>query len=254
MNKKIVIFILITLLSNSFCYAEMYIWVDKNGLKHFSDIPPDESEVPPDQVKQDETASYVFNHRLYKKAGNIEYCGDWKLPDRTEKNYNELLIKVQLVHENAIKYRKRALREIKLAYSEEIREAEQNDIDENECASEWAISVLKELQYNAPSRQAKQTETLASGFYHRFYKKAGNVEYCGNRRLPDRKNESPEQLLEKMKRVYRKAKHNRQISKGSLSSDYGESYSEYQKDFYDEYTCIMEWSTAVIKKLEQSKP
>lgn len=150
MTNRFFVFILITILLNSLCYAEMYIWVDKNGVKHFTDTPPNSNDVSPEQVKQSESAEYAFSHRLYKKTGDIEYCGDY--------------------------------------------------------------------------------------------------------RLPDRKNKDSEQLLEKIERVYKNARDNRQSFKDKLTSDYGESYRTYQQDILDEYTCIMEWATEVIKELKQAKP
>ena len=77
---QIIIIALSFLMISTAMHAKMYSWVDENGVRHFSDTPPAQNEVEQDQVEHYATSQYQFNHRLYRKDGDNEYCGDRRLP------------------------------------------------------------------------------------------------------------------------------------------------------------------------------
>jgi len=132
------------------CYAEMYIWVDKNGVKHFTDSPPNQDVASSGQIKQVETARYRFNHPIYKKQGDREFCGDYRLPAPKSDDPKEIIKNATTVYENAKNTRQNLTSEIASTSSESYRKALQKTLDEYECALGWALAIIDETKNAQP--------------------------------------------------------------------------------------------------------
>jgi hypothetical protein len=135
---------------SSYCYAEMYIWVDKNGVKHFTDSPPNQDVASSGQIKQVETAKYRFNHPIYKKQGDREFCGDYRLPAPKSDAPKEIIKNATSVYENAKNNRQNLTSEIASTSSESYRKALHKTLDEYECALEWALAIIDKTKNTQP--------------------------------------------------------------------------------------------------------
>lgn len=146
MIRKFLVIIQLIFFLSSYCYAEMYIWVDKKGVKHFTDTPPNQGAASSGKIKQVETVKYRFNHPIYKKQGDQEFCGDYKLPAPKSDDPNEIIENATRVYENAKKNRQNLSSEIASTSSESYRKALQKTLDEYECALEWALAIIDETK------------------------------------------------------------------------------------------------------------
>jgi hypothetical protein len=135
---------------SSYCYAEMYIWVDKNGVKHFTDSPPNQDVASSGQIKQVETAKYRFNHPIYKKQGDQEFCGDYRLPAPKSDDPKKIIENSTTVYENAKNIRRNLTSQIASTSSESFRKALQKTLDEYECALEWSLAIIDETKNAQP--------------------------------------------------------------------------------------------------------
>ncbi len=79
------------LLLPAFCYAELYHWTDKNGVKHFSNTPPHSDTVEIRQMDEfvgEDSAETDYLRQaldLYKPADHPKHSGPEKLRQRTPK-------------------------------------------------------------------------------------------------------------------------------------------------------------------------
>ena len=150
MIRKFLVLIQLIFFLSSYCYAEMYIWVDKNGVKHFTDSPPIHGAASSGKIKKVETVKYKFNHPIYKKQEKHEYCGDYRLPAPKSDDPKEVIENATRVYENAKKNRQNLTSEIASTSSESIRKALQRTFDEYECASQWALAIIDETKNAQP--------------------------------------------------------------------------------------------------------
>lgn len=127
-------------------YTDLYFWVDENGVKHYTDTPPEEA-VDAGKVKKTRTAEYAFSHGLYKVKEGVAYCGERTLGDALTNTYTErrALVDAYFKRKDALK-RMKDLR----TWSQE---SERDDligyylaeINETECVIDWADHRVRDL-------------------------------------------------------------------------------------------------------------
>lgn len=139
----------------SISHAEMYIWVDENGVRHFTDSPPTADEVSPDQVKQSETVGYVFKHPLFHETEKHKYCGNEQLPHLIKEDYGRYLSDVQRTYRKAGERQRELLDDLTKADSNSRLPKAQSDyykktlresLNEVECILGWSADVIEKLE------------------------------------------------------------------------------------------------------------
>lgn len=125
-------------------FADLYTWVDQNGVKHYTDRPPEKRSAA-GEVKQYGTPEYPFSHRLYKKEGDYEYCGGRALPGTDEDPKNQLIN--TLFQYKQMRKQRPALRQQLLEATTEIaRTNYRNQLDECDCVIEWSRKKIQSLE------------------------------------------------------------------------------------------------------------
>lgn len=61
-------------------FADVYSWKDENGVMHYTDTPPSERAVSDKQLSIMKTPKSSFYNNYYKKDGEDEYCGTYRMP------------------------------------------------------------------------------------------------------------------------------------------------------------------------------
>jgi hypothetical protein len=124
--------------------ADLYFWVDENGVKHFTDRPP-EDRSQAGKTKHYSTPDYPFSHRLYKQEGDSEYCGKYRLPDagsgpkiqliNTLAQYKQMRKQRPLIRDRLLK-----------APTGIAKQNYHNELDECDCIIEWTRKKIQALE------------------------------------------------------------------------------------------------------------
>lgn len=149
--------------------ADMYFWVDENGVKHFTDRPPERS-VDKSAVKQYATPDFPFNHRLYRKEGDYEYCGNYKLPDANSGP------KIQLVnamsqYKHTLKLRRDIRDQILTAPTASAEANYRKRMEQNDCIIEWTQRKTQSL--DSTREQIIKDARLAQKEYDEIKRRCG---------------------------------------------------------------------------------
>lgn len=140
MMKRIVSITIFFILLSMLGYSDVYKWVDAKGVKHFADSPPSANTVPSDKVKRIETPEYQFEHILYRKDDQKEYCGNIQLPERNE----DLPVFAEwLLVDSKRKYKKLEDDPCPNNSMCDLKYVERR-LGEYECTWLWAAEVMKE--------------------------------------------------------------------------------------------------------------
>jgi hypothetical protein len=152
--------ILSVLLLTSGVFAGLYSWTDENGVKHFSDSPPDGQDQQQIEVKHEETPDYPFSHYLYRIKKGFGYCGDRRLPSDKEEDPRLKLINILSSYKGTRKLKKRYEEDLAGLRERETRatlnanvsgnyasgiERVREDIAECECLMLWMEGQVKQL-------------------------------------------------------------------------------------------------------------
>lgn len=141
--------------------AGVYSWTDENGVRHFTDTPPDANVQQQLDVKHEEVADSEFSHRLYRIKGSYGYCGDRRLPYEKETNPRIKLVNLLSMYKSTRKLKQMHTeqlagfrkRELQVAinknmfgnYKPAIKKAK-HKIAECECLMAWMKIEIAELE------------------------------------------------------------------------------------------------------------
>lgn len=156
MKYKYWVSVLLLLSIVSLSSADMYIWVDENGVKHYTDRAPAADEVPPEQLRQTETATYVFGHPLYNKSGEIEYCGSTRLPYLHNNDFDRYLHDAMRTQKLVTEARRKLSSQLAAATSEKHRESLRKVLSECECILGWADYTINKIESTKPDKNEER--------------------------------------------------------------------------------------------------
>lgn len=152
--------VLLTVIIISPGHANLYFWVDNQGIRHYTDTPPTQDPTDPNQIQHYQTPQYSFSNQLYRIVGEDEYCGKRLLPNRDQSDNKVFFIEIlnaksyfwgsKEYYEKQLKeqYKEKRTAESKGHQTSHLSEAiskTTHDIDICRCALEWTDHKLKEL-------------------------------------------------------------------------------------------------------------
>lgn len=138
--------------------TKIYSWVDKNGVRHFSDSSPGGDVHKNFDVKEQGSIKRNYStYPIYKVKNGYEYCGSQIIPSQKEPNRKIQLVNLLSSQKNQLQYREKLSNDVKIERKKQRKQDGRKKsyklidlktkIVECDCILSWIEHKLGELEH-----------------------------------------------------------------------------------------------------------